>query len=97
MECCNKKNTFRTDTEINELRIRINKIQGQLNGIKNMIEQNSYCNDVLIQLLAVEKSVRSLSNKILDNHMHSCIVNEIRNGNEEVINEILSLLRRFQK
>ena len=97
MNCCSNKTKERNQKEKQHLNSRINKIQGQLNGIKKMIEEDRYCNDILIQLLAIEKSVRSLSNKILENHMHSCLVNDIKNGNENTVDELLNLLRRFQK
>ena len=97
MTCCSNKTKKRNIEEKKSYITRINKIQGQLNGIKNMIEDDKYCNDILIQLLATEKAIRSLSNLLLDNHFHTCLVNDIKNGNEEVVDETLDLLRRFQK
>ena len=97
MNCCSNKNKVRNIEEKKAYNSRINKIIGQLNGIKKMIDEDKYCNDILIQLLATEKAMRSLSNLLLDNHFHTCLVNDIKNGNEEVVDEALDLLRRFQK
>lgn len=95
MECsCKVKK--RTDEEKKELYTRINKITGQINGIKKMIEDDRYCDDVLIQLSAINKSVKSLANLMLTNHMHSCVVDSINKGEYEVLDEIVSLFKRFQ-
>lgn len=94
-EACKMKDKKRTDEEKKKLINRINRINGQLNGIKNMIEEDRYCEDVLIQLSAVEKSVRAISNIILDEHMHSCLITHIENGEYGIIDEISDLIRRF--
>lgn len=103
MECCNNynknekyKKTKRSDEDKNKLVTRINKLIGQMNGIKKMIEDDRYCDDILIQLSAIDKSIKSLANVILDNHMHTCLIENIENGNYEVINEIIDLFKRFQ-
>ena len=89
-----KKN--RTEEEKKELITRINRIMGSLNGIKNMIEEDRYCDDVLIQLSAVDKSIKSLANVILDNHMHTCLIEHIEQKDYQIIDEIIDLVRRFQ-
>ena len=71
-ECCKKK-TVRNEEEKKIITNRINRIEGQLTGIKKMIQNDSYCNDVLVQLSAVENSVKSLSNHILEKHLYSCV------------------------
>lgn len=103
MECCSNNNknekykkTKRSDEDKNKLVTRINKLIGQMNGIKKMIEDDRYCDDILIQLSAIDKSIKSLANVILDNHMHTCLIENIENGNYEVINEIIDLFKRFQ-
>lgn len=90
------KKTKRSDEDKNKLVTRINKLIGQMNGIKKMIEDDRYCDDILIQLSAIDKSIKSLANVILDNHMHTCLIENIENGNYEVINEIIDLFKRFQ-
>ncbi len=99
MDCCNKENQkikVRTEEEKKEIITRINRITGQMNGIKEMISNDRYCDDVLIQLSAVDKSIKSLANLILDKHMHSCLIENIKNDNYEVIDEIVDLFKRFQ-
>lgn len=95
-ECCNKK-TIREENEKKLINNRINRIEGQLKGIKKMIESDTYCNDVLIQLSAVENSVKSLSNYILENHLYSCVTKDLENGNMEIIDELISLFKKFNK
>ncbi|MBS1477077.1 MAG: metal-sensing transcriptional repressor [Acholeplasmatales bacterium] len=75
---------------------RMKRMVGQLNGIMKMIEDDRYCDDVLIQLSAVDKSIKSLANSILEEHMHSCVIESLKNGNEEAIDEIIDLFKRFQ-
>lgn len=95
-ECCNKK-TIRGENEKKLINNRINRIEGQLKGIKKMIQSDTYCNDVLIQLSAVENSVKSLSNYILENHLYSCVTRDLENGNTDIIDELISLFKKFNK
>ena len=95
-EMCEVKTKKRSEDEKKNLTTRINRISGQLNGIKAMIEDDRYCGDILTQLLAVEKSVRAISNIILDNHMHSCLIEHIEKGDYSIIDEISDLVRRFK-
>ena len=95
-KCCIKK-THRGEAEKKTINNRINRIEGQLKGIKRMIEEDTYCNDVLIQLSAVENSVKSLSNHILENHLYSCVSKDLENGKLEVIDELIGLFKKFNK
>lgn len=90
-ECCKK--TERSDEEKKQLLSRINRINGQLDGIRKMIEEDKYCNDILIQIVAAEKSLKSLANLMFENHIYRCISDDIKN--EEVIDELTSLFKRF--
>ena len=92
-----RKTTKRNEETKKQLTNRLNRIEGQIRGIKKMIEEDRYCNDVLIQLAAVESSVKSLSNQVLETHLRTCISNEIEKGNLEVIDELISLFKRFNK
>lgn len=89
------KTKDRTEIEKKELTIRLNKIEGQIRGIKQMIDDNRYCDDILIQLVAINKSIKSLGNKLLKSHMNSCVVEEIKNGNVEIIDDVIQLFGRF--
>lgn len=90
------KKTLRTNDDKKELTNRINRIAGQISGIKKMVEEDRYCDDILIQLSAVDKSIKSLANLLIDKHMKSCVVREIKAGNVEVLDEITDLFKRFQ-
>lgn len=95
-KCCEKK-TVRGDDEKKIIINRISRIGGQLAGIKRMVQNDVYCNDVLIQLSAVENSVKSLSNHILEKHLYSCVMKDLENGKLEVIDELIGLFKKFNK
>ena len=95
--CCNNKKTKRGSEEKKLITNRLNRISGQINGINKMIENDAYCNDVLIQLKAVENSIQSLSNHILENHLYNCVTRDLENGKLDTIDELISLFKRFNK
>ena len=78
-----------------DLQRRLNRAIGQLNGVKAMIDDNRYCGDVLVQLAAAESAVHRVSEMLLRNHMQTCVVEQIRAGNDEVVDEALALIHRF--
>lgn len=92
---CRHKQTPRTDELKHDVDRRINRAIGQLNGIKAMVDDNRYCGDVLIQLAAVESAVKAISREVLQDHMETCVVEQIQAGNTEVVEELVQLLRRF--
>lgn len=94
-QCCKYKSTPRTKDLQKNLQKRLNKAIGQLNGIKKMIDNDRYCSDVLIQLLAVEKAVHSISNVVLKDHLETCVIEQIRLGNDEVVEEVMDLIKKF--
>ena len=95
--CCEarQKNTPRSAALQADVERRLNRAIGQLNGVKAMIEENRYCGDVLTQLAAAESAVRRVSELVLAEHMRTCVVEEIRGGNDEVVDEAMALIRRF--
>ena len=94
--CCNKK-TNRNSDEKRRIIGRLNRIGGQIKGITKMVEDDAYCNDLLIQLSAVENSVKSLSTYVLENHLYTCVPRDLENGDLETIDELISLFKRFNK
>ena len=94
--CCNKK-TKRDPDEKKLIINRLNRINGQIQGITKMVENDAYCNDVLVQLSAVKNSVKSLSSHILENHLYTCVARDLENGDLEAIDELISLFKRFNK
>jgi DNA-binding FrmR family transcriptional regulator len=99
-KCCphcgsENKITARSTEEIKALESRINRIIGQLNGVKNMISENRYCADVLLQLSAVSSAVKSLSSIIMEDHLSGCVTQKLKDGDEAVINEVVEIFKRF--
>lgn len=90
------KTKKREEDQKKKLLARIHKIQGQVSGIEKMIINDKYCDDVLIQLSAIDKSIKSLANVILDEHMHTCLVECIKNNELKEIDNIVTLFKRFQ-
>lgn len=94
---CRHKSTPRSMELQADMQKRLNRAIGQLTGVKAMIEDNRYCGDVLTQLAAAESAVRRVSEMVLAEHMRTCVVEEVRVGNDEVIDEVMALMRRFSK
>ena len=95
--CCERtKNTPRSEEELKALNDRINRIIGQLGGIKNMINENRYCGDVLIQLSAAESALQNLGYMILKNHLETCVVESIKEGNSEILAEVIELMKKLK-
>ena len=96
MECCaHKKHTPRDEETQKALQNRLNRIMGQLNGIKNMVDENRYCGDILIQVAAVQSALQSVGYMILQNHMETCVVEEIQQGNLQIVDEAVDLIKKL--
>ncbi len=94
--CCRRhKSTPRSNELQRDVQKRLNRAIGQLNGVKAMIDDNRYCGDVLTQLAAAESAVRRVSEILLAEHMRTCVIEEIRAGNDEVVDEVVGLMRKF--
>ena len=89
------KKTHRSAETKKNLINRLNRINGQVNGVKKMIEEDSYCNDILIQLSAIKSSVQSLSNELLDSHLRTCITKDLQKGNLDTVDEVVNLFKKF--
>ena len=95
--CCCQKKTKRSEDEKKRIISRLNRISGQINGISKMVENDAYCNDVLVQLSAAKSSIKSLSAYILENHLYTCVARDLENGDLDAIDEIISLFKRFDE
>jgi DNA-binding FrmR family transcriptional regulator len=95
--CAKHKNTPRSEEMQADLQKRLNRAIGQLNGIKQMIDDNRYCGDVLVQLSATRSAIQSIERIVLQNHLQTCVVEEIRAGNDEIIDEAMDLIKRVAK
>lgn len=94
--CCRHKSTPRSAELQADVQKRLNRAIGQLNGVKSMLDENRYCGDILTQLAAAESAVRRVSEVLLEEHMQTCVVEEIRKGNDDVVDEVMTLIRRFK-
>lgn len=94
---CHHKTTPRSQQMQDDLQKRLNRVIGQLNGVKAMIDDNRYCGDVLVQLSAAESAVHSISAIMLQNHLETCVVEQIEQGNTQIINEAMQLIKKFAR
>ncbi len=94
-EECGCKTKHRDDDEKHMINNRINRIEGQLNGIRKMIDNDVYCDDVLIQIAAINSSVKSLGRLVLNNHMKSCVKDELLKGNDSIIDEVIKMFSKL--
>ena len=95
--CCCSKTTERSDEERKKLIHRLNRIEGQIRGMRGMIEKNVYCADILIQSAAVNAAVNAFNKELLANHIRGCVARDIRDGKDEVIDELVATLQKLMK
>ncbi len=96
MDECHCRTTVRSEEEKRLLKNRLSRIGGQVSGIAKMIDEDRYCDDILIQLTAIDSAIKSLANAILERHLSTCVIREIKNGNTEIISEVVNLFKRLQ-
>ncbi len=95
--CHEPRTKKRSDAEYKSLLNRLNRIEGQVRGIKGMLEKNAYCPDILTQVAAVNAALNAFNKELLANHIRSCVANDIREGKDEVIDELVEVLRKLMK
>ncbi|EFQ05043.1 MAG: metal-sensing transcriptional repressor [Megasphaera micronuciformis] len=91
------KHKHREEQEYKQLVCRLNRIEGQVRGIKKMLEEERYCVDILTQVSAVQSALNAFNKELLGEHIKTCVVNDIRQGNDEVVDELVSLLQKMMK
>ena len=94
---CRHKTKERSDKEFKDLIHRLNRIEGQVRGIKRMVEDDAYCTDILIQVSAVNSALNSFNKVLLANHIRTCVADDIRAGHEETIDELVATLQKLMK
>ena len=94
---CSEKHKERSPEEYKDLINRLSRIEGQVRGIKSMVERGAYCPDILIQASAVNSALNSFSKVLLSNHIRTCVRNDIRDGNDEVVEELVATLQKMMK
>ena len=95
--CCCHTSKHRSEKEYKDLMNRLSRIEGQVRGIKGMLEKDAYCPEILVQVSAVNAALNSFNKVLLTNHLHTCVAENIREGNDEVIDELAALLQKLMK
>ena len=90
------KDTPREPEQLRQLQNRLNRIIGQLNGIKTMLDDNRYCGEVLTQVAAAESALQSFGYLVLQEHMQTCMVEDIQSGDRETVNEVVELIKKLK-
>ncbi len=97
MECGCGKTKERTEKEYRDLINRLSRIEGQVRGVKRMVEEDVYCTDILVQVSAVNAALNSFNKVLLANHIRTCVAEDIRQGKEETIDELVATLQKLMK
>ena len=95
-ECCHKTKE-RSEKEYRDLLNRLSRIEGQVRGIKRMVENDAYCADILVQSAAVNAAVNAFNKELLASHIRGCVARDIREGKDEVIDELVATLQKLMK
>jgi len=95
--CTCQRTKTRTEKETKDLTARLNRIEGQIRGIRGMIERDAYCTDVLTQVSAATAALNSFSKVLLANHIKTCVAQDIRDGKDETIDDLVKTLQKLMK
>ena len=96
-ECCCHKTKERSEEEVRKLIQRLNRIEGQVRGIRGMLEKNAYCTDILAQVAAANAALNAFSRELLSEHIRTCVARDIREGKDETIDELMATLQKLMK
>ncbi len=96
-DCCPKRKKHRSPEEVRRLSNRLSRIEGQVRGVRRMIEEDAYCPDILIQVSAVRSALDSFCRALLSDHIRSCVEGDIRAGKEDAADELVALLQNMLK
>ena len=96
-EGCCQKHKERSEKEYKDLLNRLNRIEGQIRGIKGMVEKNAYCPDILIQVAAVNAALNSFNKVLLANHIRTCVTQDIQEGRDETVDELVTVLQKLMR
>jgi DNA-binding FrmR family transcriptional regulator len=96
-KCCNKLMRERSEQEYKDLVHRLNRIEGQVRGIRKMVEENIYCVDILTQSAAVRAAIDSFNKKLIETHIKTCVCEDIRQGNNEKTDELIDILKKLMR
>lgn len=93
--CCRHKH--RETEEYDALIRRLNRIEGQVRGVKGMVEKEAYCTDILTQVSAIQAALNAFSRELLGNHIRTCVVSDLQNGQTEVVDDLLNTIQKLMK
>lgn len=98
-ECCrcSQRKKERSPEEYKKLIHRLNRIEGQIRGIRSMVENGAYCPDILIQSAAVNAAVNAFNKELLASHIRTCVVEDIRKGDTEVVDDLVATIQKMMK
>ena len=100
-QCCcaadEGRHKVRSEKEYKDLMNRLKRIEGQIRGIEGMLEKDAYCPDILIQVSSVTSALNSFNKELLASHVKTCVANDIREGNDETIDELVDVLKKLMK
>ena len=94
-DCCRTKE--RSEEEYKRLVNRLSRIEGQIRGIRGMLDKSAYCPDILTQVAAVNAALNAFGRELLSSHIRTCVVEDVRAGKEDAVDELLSTLQKFMK
>ena len=95
--CCRKKAVPRSEEERTRLIHRLNRMEGQLRGIRGMVENDQYCNDILIQCSAVNAALNAFERELLAAHVRTCVADDLKNGKDDVVDELMTTIQRMMR
>lgn len=97
MNCPCQKTKHRTDEEIRSLQNRLSRIEGQVRGVRGMVERDAYCVDILTQVTAINAALNAFSRELLANHVRTCVATDLKEGHDEVVDELLETIQKMMK
>ena len=95
--CCQNKTKHRSEKEYKDLIHRLSRIEGQVRGIREMVESDRYCVDILTQVSAIQSALNSFNKVLLANHIRTCVVDDLHAGKDEVVDELVTTLQKLMK
>lgn len=95
--CCCHKTKERSEKEYHDLIHRLNRIEGQIRGIRGMVEKDAYCTDILTQVAAANAALNSFNKVLLANHIKTCVMRDIKEGKDETIDDLVNTLQKLMK
>ena len=95
--CCCHKTKKREPEEYKDLIHRLNRIEGQIRGIKGMLEKNAYCTDILVQVAAVNSALNSFNKELLAEHIRTCVIEDIKAGKEDTVDDLVDTIKKLMK